>query len=196
MIVLIEGPRGSGKSHLVDNFFTQNKDDRFIYYKWEFSKWVSDLGINENCESTHYLSIGNILTILELSQTLFEDKILVLDRSIFSAYVWAMYLKRLDQTRSDAELNTILLSSIYQNCKLVYVTRDESVKEFNRDKKDIFDAYENYGIEKRIFDETFTIFNKTINESDIGNSMIMFNNRFDSLCQFEFNKLLNSFTDK
>lgn len=196
MIVLVEGPRGAGKSHLIDNFFAQNEDDRFLYYKWNFAEWVNILGLEERGSETHYLSLANILTILEMGNTMFKDKILVLDRSIFSNYVWAVYRNRIPSETLTQEFLKILSSSVYKHCKLIYLTRDERVKEFNREHKDIFDKYENYRIEKQIFDETFTIFNTIINNSSTGNSMSMFNNQFDIKSQFEFNKLLNSFVDK
>ncbi len=196
MIVLVEGPRGAGKSHLIDNFFAQNKDNRFIYYKWGFAGWVEALGIKENREATHYFSLANILTILEMGNTLFKDKVLVLDRSIFSAYVWAAYRNRLPRFELIMELKKILSSTIYHSCNTVFINRDERVSEFNRGKKDIFDKYENYRLEKQEFDELFRIFNKEINKWDRGNNSILFNNKFDIKSQIEFNKLLNSFVDK
>jgi thymidylate kinase len=196
MIVLCEGPRGAGKSHLVDNFFAQNEDDRFVYYKWNFAAWVESLNIKEDNKAVHYFSLANILTILEMGNTTFKDKILILDRSIFSAYVWAIYRKRLLKFDLIKEFNKILSSPIYTSCNLVYVNRDESVTEHNRGKKDIFDKYENYRLEKQQFDELFAIFNCEINRQERENSTVIFNNRFDIKSQSEFNKLLNNLVDK
>lgn len=196
MIVLIEGPRGAGKSHLIDNFFAQNKDDRFVYYKWNFAGWVDILELEGKESETHYLSLANILTVLEMGNTVFKDKVLVLDRSIFSAYVWALYRKRLPKDELLKEFLKILSSPIYQQCKLIYMNRDERVTEFNRGQKDIFDKYENYRLERQMFDEWFTIFNEKINDWTFGNSTFVFNNRFDTKSQLDFNKLLNSFVDK
>ena len=196
MIVLVEGPRGAGKSHLIDNFFAQNTDDRFVYYKWNFASWVESLDLNEDGKVVHYFSLANILTILEMGNTTFKDKILVLDRSIFSAYIWAMYRKRLLKLDLIKEFHKILSSPIYSRCNLIYVNRDESVKEYDRGKKDIFDKYENYRLEKQQFDELFRIFNSEISQWEIGNNSIVINNKFDTKTQADFNKLLNSFVDK
>jgi len=196
MIVLCEGPRGAGKSHLVDNFFAQNTDDRFIYYKWNFAGWVEFLGLKDIGDVTHYFSLANILTILEMGNTTFKDKILVLDRSIFSAYVWATYRDRIPKHALIEEFHRIISGPLYRSCELIYMNRDNSVKAYDRGKKDIFDQYEDYHREKQEFDEWFTIFNEQINDNTRGNSTILFNNRFDTKSQTEFNKLLNSLVDK
>jgi thymidylate kinase len=196
MIVLVEGPRGAGKSHLVDNFFAQNEDDRFVYYKWNFASWVEFLNLKEKGEVTHYFSLANILTVLEMSSTIFKDKILILDRSIFSAYVWANYRGRIPKHDLIEEFHRIISGPLYNNCKLIYVNRDNLVQKYNRGNKDIFDQYEDYHREKQEFDEWLTIFNEQINDMFRGNAAFMFNNRFDTKSQADFNKLLNSFVDK
>lgn len=196
MIIIVEGPRGSGKSHLVDNFFAQNEDDRFIYYKWNFSEWVKLLEIKETGSETHYLSLANILTVLEIGNTLFKDKILVLDRSIFSAYVWANYRNRVPIDKLNNELLQIMSNHVYKNCVLIYVNRDHDSATFNRGYKDIFDKYENYNLEKQIFDEYFMICNEYINNPSLNNSKYLINNQFNNISQLNFNNLLNSFVDK
>jgi len=196
MIVLCEGPRGAGKSHLIDNFFAQNNDDRFMYYKWDFVSLVETLGLEEKGEVIHYFSLANILTILEMGNTIFKDKVLILDRSIFSAYVWALYRKRLIRHELITEFMKILDSQLYSNCKLVYITRDDGISDFNRGNKDIFDKYENYNLEKQEFDKLFSMFSEYIDKREAGNSNIIFNNMFNTKSQYEFNKLLGSFVDK
>jgi len=196
MIVLCEGPRGAGKSHLIDNFFAQNNDDRFMYYKWDFASLVETLGLEEKGEVIHYFSLANILTILEMGNTIFKDKVLILDRSIFSAYVWALYRKRLIRHELITEFMKILDSQLYSNCKLVYITRDDGISDFNRGNKDIFDKYENYNLEKQEFDKLFSMFSEYIDKREAGNSNIIFNNMFNTKSQYEFNKLLGSFVDK
>jgi thymidylate kinase len=196
MIILCEGPRGAGKSHLIDNFFAQNKNDKFVYYKWDYASWVESLNLINDGKVLHYFSLANILTILGMSTTAFKDKILVLDRSIFSAYVWAIYRKRLSKLDLTMELNKILDSPLYFNCNLIYVNRDSSIVDIDRQPKDIFDKYENYQLEKQQFDELFTLFNDMINDWVYGNSSVIFNNEFNMSSQLEFNKLLNSYVDK
>jgi hypothetical protein len=96
MIIFCEGPRHSGKTHLIDEFFKQNSNPNVIYYKFKFAKYIDDFGMRdqESGAGVHYFSIGNILTILELNKTLLKDKIVVFDRCIYSAYVWSIYRNR------------------------------------------------------------------------------------------------------
>ena len=108
MIVIIEGPRGAGKSHLVNRFFSQNLKDDYVYYKWDFAEWVKELEIDESKQGCHYFSVGNIITILELADNMFKDKILVLDRSLISAYVWAMYRNRMERKTLEEEFSKIM----------------------------------------------------------------------------------------
>jgi thymidylate kinase len=196
MVIIVEGPRGSGKSHLVDNFFELNKDPRFVYYKWNFASWSNDFNLNVNGSNIHYFSIGNILTILELANTIFKDKILVLDRSIFSSYVWAMYRRRLGDVELLDQLELILNSDLYRECNLIFTDRIDNTATYNRGIKDIFDKYEDYHQEKKYYLEIMSIFNSHINNHSRENTVTLFNNRFDRLSQVEFNKLLYSYVDK
>lgn len=196
MILIIEGPRGSGKSHLVDNFFKYNTRDCFVYYKWGFAELAKNLKLEPNSKEIHYFSLGNILTILEMASNTFKDKVLVLDRSIFSTYTWAMLRKRMLQYQLVNELGDILNSSLYANCHVIRINRVDKSQVMVREKKDMFDKYENYSNESKCYDEIISIFNSEINNSNKKNSYTVFNNKFDRLSQVEFNKLLYSYVDK
>ena len=90
MIILVEGPRNSGKSHLVNHFIQSNPNLNILDYKFDFSNWIKRLGIVslESKSDIHYFSVSNILTILDSANLFFKDRLVILDRSIFSAYVW------------------------------------------------------------------------------------------------------------
>ena len=194
MLILIEGPRGAGKSHLVDNYFAQNKNENIIYFKWGFTGWVKTLGLEEDNKTMHYFSLGNILTVLEIGATLFKDKHLILDRSLFSTYVWALYRKRLLKLELINELNHILESPLYKKCHVLYINKDDNAKIKRRGEKDMFDKFENYSMERSCYDEVFRIFHKSL-ISDT-NNLTHFTNHFDKLSQIEFNNLINSLVDK
>jgi hypothetical protein len=196
MILIIEGPRGSGKSHLVDNFFKHNTNHDFVYYKWGFAEWSKHLKLEPDGKEIHYFSLGNILTILEMTSSIFKDKVLVLDRSIFSTYAWAMLRKRMLQHHLVNELGDILNSSLYVNCHVIRVNRVDKSMVMVREKKDMFDKYENYSNESKCYDEIVSIFSPEINNALRENSYAVFNNKFDMLSQVEFNKLLYSYVDK
>lgn len=154
MIVFIEGPRECGKSYLIDSFFKQNTNPNIIYYKFAFAKYLEELDLKDQevGPGVHYFSISNVLTILELNKTFFKDKIMVFDRSIYSAYVWSIYRKRMDKQRLLNEFSKILSGDLYENCALIYLTRD-NVPTLEKRQKDYFGNFENYDAEKLIFEE-------------------------------------------
>lgn len=194
MIIFIEGPRHTGKTHLIDSFFKKNKNPNIIYYKFAFAKYIEDLEMKdqETGPGVHYFSIANVMTILELNKTILKDKILVFDRSIFSAYVWSIYRKRMDENRLLNEFEKILISELYQNCALVYLTRKKEVFLDKRDKNDYFGNFENYEAESEIFKQVLSRTKKYYINLARGNQYSEFINEFDESSVDRFYELINS----
>jgi hypothetical protein len=192
MILIIEGSRHSGKTFLIDKFFEQNTDPNVHYYKFQFAKYIEDLGIRdqETGPGVHYFSISNVMTIFELNQTLLKDKILVFDRAIFSAYVWSIYRNRMDKNRLLDEFGKLLLSELYNNVTVVYVNREDNVVTEKREEKDYFGNFENADAEKKIFEEIFGQFENLILDQDKRNNFTRFTNHFNSESSDAFNLLL------
>ena len=192
MITLIEGPRLSGKSFLLDKFFEQNTDPNTIYYKFLFAKYLQDFDIKkyDDGPGVHYFSIANVITILELNKTLLKDKNIIFDRCIFSAYVWSIYRNRLPKTELMQEFNKILSSDLFEDCQIIYLTRPEHIKDSNRNK-DYFDQFQNYEKEKSLFDDIFSDTSNYINSNSKRTKFIKFTNNFDDLSIQHFCNLLN-----
>lgn len=196
MIILIEGPRGAGKSHLVDEFFRQNNNKRFLYYKFEFSNWIKRLKI-ENLEpkpEIHYFSISNILTIFDLAESHFKDRTMVMDRSILSAYVWSIYRDRVDSFKLLRELNIIMEHEVFKESRIVFVTKSEETNIIKRENKDIFDKFEDYEQELNIYRNVIGM--TGIKYESQGGNLISFKNKFNEESQLDFNNLLNNLVDK
>ena len=157
MIILIEGHRHSGKTFLMEKFFEENKDPKIHYYKFQFAKYIESLGLRdqEDGPGVHYFSIANVLTILELNQSILKDQVIVFDRCIFSAYVWSIYRERMDKDRLANEFRKILNSELWQNCKILYVSRPTEITTEVREK-DYFENFENLESEKNLFDKLFS----------------------------------------
>jgi hypothetical protein len=137
----------------------------------------------------HYFSIANVLTILELNQTLLKDHILVFDRCIFSAYVWSIYRERMNQFRLLGEFNKILKSDLYQNSKILYVERSEDI-EITKREKDYFGNFENADREKELFERIFSEFKPAITDSTRNNEFVRMTNYFNSTSSTLFNEML------
>jgi thymidylate kinase len=192
-LIIIEGHRLSGKTHLIEKFFEQNTNSNVHYYKFQFAKYIDELGMRDQDSGpgVHYFSIANVMTILELNQSLLKDQILVFDRCIFSAYVWSIYRERMDQARLLGEFQKILTSDLYKNSKVVYVDRAENVKVVKREK-DYFDNFENADAEKELFERIFSEFENEITDTSRNNDFARLTNRFDDDSIEEFNQLLNN----
>jgi thymidylate kinase len=149
----------------------------------------------ETGPGVHYFSIANVLTILELNKTLLKDKILVFDRCIFSAYVWSIYRERMGQFRLLEEFRKILSSDLFQDVKLLYVERDESVKIIKREK-DYFGNFENADREKEIFERIFSEFNNQITDLSRNNEFSRVTNHFDDDSLTQFNRMLDDLINR
>lgn len=187
MIILIEGHRHSGKTFLMEKFFEENKDPKIHYYKFQFAKYIESLGLRdqEDGPGVHYFSIANVLTILELNQSILKDQVIVFDRCIFSAYVWSIYRERMNNNRLTNEFRKILNSELWQNCKILYVSRPTEINTDVREK-DYFENFENLESEKNLFDKLFSEFIEVITDDKLNNGLIRFKNNFDQLSEERF----------
>jgi thymidylate kinase len=197
MIILIEGTRNNGKTYLIEKFFSENKNPNIVYYKFQFAKYIEELGMKdqETGPGVHYFSIANVLTILELNKTLLESKILIFDRSIFSAYVWSIYRNRMDKSRLLLEFEKILMSDLYQEVKVISLERGHGVEVKPRDK-DYFGNFENFNLEKVLFDEIFEKFKPIIKDKSRNNDFIKITNNFDEESVSRFNETLLKLIEK
>jgi thymidylate kinase len=194
MIIFIEGCRNTGKTTLLNEFFKQNTNPNVVYYKFYFAKYIEEFGIvkHDSGPGVHYFSIANVLTILELNQTLLKDKVLIFDRSIFSAYTWSILRKRMDEQTLLSEFRKILDSSLYKDCTLLFLDKDENVNTLEKRTKDYFDQFENYNKEKIIFETLFELFNDKIQNTSKNTNFTKFINNFDEDSINDFiNKLSN-----
>jgi thymidylate kinase len=194
MIIFIEGCRNTGKTTLLNEFFKQNTNPNVVYYKFYFAKYIEEFGIvkHDSGPGVHYFSIANVLTILELNQTLLKDKVLIFDRSIFSAYTWSILRKRMDEQTLLSEFRKILDSNLYKDCTLLFLDKDENVNTLEKRTKDYFDQFENYNKEKIIFETLFELFNDKIQNTSKNTNFTKFINNFDEDSINDFiNKLSN-----
>jgi len=198
MIIFIEGCRNTGKTTLLTKFFEQNTNPDVVYYKFYFAKYIEEFGITkyDNGPGVHYFSIANVLTVLELNQSLLKDKIVIFDRSIFSAYTWSILRKRMEESILLNEFKKILDSDLYRDCTVLFLDKDEEVKQEQKRTKDYFDQFENYSQEKIIFETLFSLFENKIENTDRNNHFINFTNNFDSESISNFIKLLSQLIKK
>lgn len=196
MVVIIEGAQGSGKTHLIRSLKkmldSQGRDD-IIFYKYQHVDHLKKLELNhiEPTAAFHYFTISNTLTMLELQDTLFKDKILVYDRGIFSAYVWSILRERLGKlsnTKLHEEMTRFLELSLYRNC---HVIRIKPVDHVERDHSDIFDKFTDSNRENSIFDSILERNMNHIDNPSRNNSYTEVSNHMDKLSEATLYRVFN-----
>lgn len=181
MILFIEGPRGCGKTFLINKFLEECRDPRLEYYKFYFANHIKRLGLAERDSdpSLHYFSLGNIMTILEMNQRPeYKDKIWLFDRALISAYTWAVLRKRLELEAAGTEYMQVLESDLFKNCKTVYVTVDRQTADTTR-VKDIWDGAHSTVEETDHLSHFFNLGFDLIGSSSRSNNGAIIRNRFD-----------------
>jgi hypothetical protein len=181
MILFIEGPRGSGKTFLINQFLEECKDPRLEYYKFYFANHVKMLGLVEldTDPSLHYFSLGNIMTILEMNQRPeYKDRIWVFDRALISAYTWAVLRKRLELEAAGEEYMKVLESDLFKNCKTLYVTVDRQTTDTTR-VKDTWDGAHSTLQETDHLSHFFGLGFDLIRSSERSNDGTIVQNKFD-----------------
>ena len=197
MIITIEGARHSGKTYLLNKFFEQNSNPRFKYYKWFLVDWLKILNLEsrEQRADVHYLSIGNILTIFD---QMHKDKetILVFDRSLITAYAWAILRQRLTESRAQEELKLVLSSEVYKNIITIVIDPNPLYVKSNERHKDLFDSLSLFKDEYDVIDK-LTLYNRpALSDPKLGNRFIQFNNEFDQVSIDSFIGLIDSFSNR
>ena len=91
----------------------------------------------------------------------------------------------MDKDRLTNEFRKILNSELWQNCKILYVSRPTEITTEVREK-DYFENFENLESEKNLFDKLFSEFIEVITDDKLNNSLIRFKNNFDQLSEERF----------
>jgi hypothetical protein len=181
MILFIEGPRGCGKTFLINQFLEECQDPRLEYYKFYFANHVKWLGLadRDSDPSLHYFSLGNIMTILEMNQRPeYRDKIWIFDRALISAYTWAVLRGRLEIEAAGDEYMKVLESDLFKNCKTLYVTVDRQTGDTTR-VKDTWDGVHSTQVETDHLSHFFGLGFDLIGSSERDNGGMIVRNNFD-----------------
>jgi hypothetical protein len=184
MIIMCEGPRNSGKTFLINKYIESCSNPEVQYYKFYFANHIKELGITDTCANLHYLSLGNILTILEMN---IKDpsKIWIFDRSIISAYTWAILMGRHSAADAQSEYLTLLGSSLFRNCKILMIKPWPERTEENR-IKDQWDGLYSTGDELTIINQLVDAGKYFLMDSDRGCDIQYVQNSFDEISIYLF----------
>ena len=172
MLVIFEGSRNSGKTHLAQKASEHNN---IPLYKFEFVKWFNELGLVDDSRESHLFALGKELQLLQANRDGILQPI-ILDRGFLTVLVWGVLSKRIDFEEAIDELNKIISSGLLKNCKVFYVHGDNPNKSDRN--KDNWDFRDNTSDEKHLYKKFIQhILDYSPSFNDF--SILSFENKFD-----------------
>ena len=172
MITMIEGPRNTGKTHLL-------KEAGIKVYKFPFAKWYDILDLGKDKLAANAFGMGRLI-LHDLDNNGYIDNIIT-DRSIITPLAWGVIEGRMSERESHKLLMQMINNGIINSDnKIVYMKGDNPN---GRNRGDHWDNSD-YEIEDRMYYHIMETIDKYL-----GN-VIEFENKFDKLSVALFKKML------
>lgn len=131
-LVIIEGPRSSGKTHLLNKCGVD-------YFKLEFVPWYEKLEMPRDGENTHYFCLGKEVMLHQLYRDGYLESPMISDRGLFTTLVWGILENRISIEEAYKELDVFNSLGFFKNTAWMFIN---SISPNARDDKDLFDTYE------------------------------------------------------
>lgn len=147
MLVIFEGARNSGKTHLAQKASEFNK---VSLYKFEFVKWFNELNLSDDSRESHLFALGKELQLLQANRDGILNPI-ILDRGFLTVLVWGVLSKRISFEEALDELNKIIHSGLLENCRVYYIHGENPNK--SERNKDNWDFRDNTSDEKFLYEK-------------------------------------------
>lgn len=179
-LLIVEGPRKSGKTYLVNN---QNIHPVFKFnFNENFSKW----NLSKKSVDTHWFGLGKEVMLHELYKDSFIGKkeTLVTDRGILTNSVWGVFQNRTSEEQARRDLKNFKKLGLLDGVTFIVI---EGTWEEER-KKDIWDEDDSRVEEERYLFKSFSLLLQ-----DLGVNVIYFPNEFDESSLKRFNSLLKKY---
>lgn len=147
MLIIFEGARNSGKTHLAQRASEHNN---LPLYKFEFVRWFNELDLSDNSKESHLFALGKELQILQANRDGILQPI-ILDRGFLTVLVWGVLSNRISYDDSIQQLDAIIKSGLLENCKVYYVHGENPNK--SERNKDNWDFRDNTSDEKILYEK-------------------------------------------
>jgi hypothetical protein len=180
-LLVVEGPRKAGKSHLV------SMQTVCPVFKFDFNKNFSWWNLERESRETHFWGLGKEIMLHELNKGgHLKDKWLLVDRGILTNSVWGVFQKRISQQQAIGDLTKFSDLGLLENTRFLLI---EGKLEGQR-KKDIWDADDARVEEER---SLFSSFSQALLELNV--PVDTFHNQFDEDSLNRFISLLKNITN-
>lgn len=161
MIILIEGPRNTGKTFLMDSL---EEDSGFIKYKFPYLAFVDRIAANwptsddekikklleqNKQDKMGAFSLGRDLALLHFGQALNQN--VIIDRCVFSSLVFGKIFNRYTENEINNVIKLLKEEKLFENVLVFYVTGENPEKRESKDWK-VFDELK-YELQVKYFDE-------------------------------------------
>ena len=162
-LIIVEGPRKSGKSYLIEN------QKILPVFKFDFNSNFSMWNFDKQSEEIHWFGLGKEVMLHELNSSGFLGK-MVVDRGILTNSVWGVFQKRITRNQAELDLINFHKRGLFKDTTIILV--QGKWKEDR--KKDIWDEADNRSNEETALFIRFSLLLK-----DLGVDVRVFNNNFD-----------------
>jgi hypothetical protein len=180
-LLIVEGPRKAGKSHLVSN------QTVCPVFKFDFNKNFSMWNMGRESKETHFWGLGKEVMLHELNKGGYlRDNWLLVDRGILTNSVWGVFQKRISKQQAIGDLTKFSDLGLLENTRFLLI---EGKWEEQR-KKDIWDVDDTRGEEERLL---FSSFSQTL--LDLNVPVDTFHNQFNEDSLKSFISLLKNITN-
>ena len=178
MIILIEGPRNTGKTFLLDLL------DKGIF-KFPFSDWFNSLKISDQSEELHSFALAKEIMLHQLNRDGYlQDKVFV-DRGIITTWVWGLMQGRITRERISEEMDEFIKNGLFNDVKIILFEGKNLNK--RREEKDFWDNSK-YQEESDLYLE---IIREITRKVDTTLSLYPFSNDFDKKSGERFIAMIN-----
>lgn len=161
-IVLIEGPRKSGKSYLL-------KDLNNVF-KFDFLSSFVGLNLEQNSNNTHFFGLGKEIMLMQLNKDLFIKDTLLIDRGIITNAVWGVLQNRISLDTAENQISWAINSNLFEGTSVILIEGTSTEER----KKDLWDFADSMVEEEKAL---FQHFYKYIIERGVKG--VIFRNNFD-----------------
>ena len=174
-LIIVEGPRKSGKSHLI------SQQEAFPVFKFDFNESFKTWNFQKNSENVHWFGLGKEVMLHELNTEGLLPKIVV-DRGILTNSVWGVFQNRVTEEQAKMDLIKFHKRNLFLSTKIILIEGNYKKER----KKDIWDEDDKRREEEYAL---FSSFSDLL--QDLGVQVQTFHNNFDLDSVIRFKTLIN-----
>lgn len=174
-LIIIEGARKSGKTHLI------NSQESFPIFKFDFNSAFTGLGLDQQSPITHSFGLGKEIMLQQLNRDGFLYDTFMIDRGILSNAVWGVLQKRITRDLAEKELEWAIDNGLLNDTRIFLILGTSAEERI----KDQWDFADNMIEEEK---ELFLYFSNVLISKGV--KVNLFKNFFDSDTLDRFKKIL------